>query len=113
MPTRVVVLFLLVMGCAVVEPEPRTPFGNNCPLCSNSGEALHYLLHEANLFGEANEQGISITLDNGRAEIRSESGDKYELRVEGGRIFGVDATGGVLEYEKLEGATISFEREGS
>ena len=98
-------------ACSVVapEPEPWVPYESRCIglLCGNSGETLHYLIHEAHLGGQPNQRDIALrTNANGRAEIFDKFDEPYELHVEGGRIFGVHEDGSVMESDQLEGATL-------
>ncbi|HEY5925222.1 MAG TPA: ADYC domain-containing protein [Kofleriaceae bacterium] len=115
--TKQLCVFVFMVGCSSgVQTSTSEQHGRGdddgdgepCPpyACSNSDELIHYGMHELNLRGEPNAQGVSLTSGpSGRAEILK-NGNSYDLYVENGFIVG--KTGGVvtLAGAALEGAQL-------
>lgn len=97
---RIGLVCLVIAGCTTVEMETsqvEQAAGVPCPpwACANSPEVLHYGLHEANLFGVPDENGISLEVGGPkkRAQIWSASGVPYDLYIEKNRFVGISHDG--------------------
>lgn len=117
MRTTSLVLVFLAVGCAGEPEDPGVIYQTECPpeVCSrNSGEVLRNGMHEANLFGEVDENKMSLAtrppLGKGlrrRALIWDAQGAPYDLYVVNGRISGVNPiTGARISGPGLVGAQL-------
>ena len=120
MRTTSLILVVLAVGCAGV-PEDTVVLQGNCPpsLCSlNSQEVARNGMHEANLFGEIDENKISLETGGSnkrpRAQIWDAGERAWDLHVEHSRLFGVDpSSGAVLKGDGLIGAQLHVLQSGS
>jgi hypothetical protein len=114
--TSPLILLVLAVGCAS-EPPDTVVYAPVCPqsVCGlNSPEVARNGMHEANLFGEPDENKISLETgsnkgrtERARAQIWDAQGHSYDLHVENDRLFGVDPdTGVVLKSDGLIGAEL-------
>lgn len=94
------VCLAVMAGCTIetVETsEVEQAQGGQCPPwgCANSPEVLHYGLHEANLFGKRDKNGLSLERGgpNKRAQIWSAAGVPYDLYIDKNRFVGVSHDG--------------------
>lgn len=105
-------IILVLAGCGVDASSPVTPpthwvpYENICRHieCANSPEVARYGMHDANLFGEWDDNGMHLeTGKSGRVAIWSDAGDIYDLHIEDDRLFGVSGSS-ILKGNLLKGA---------
>lgn len=115
MRTTSLMLVFIAAGCTG-EPEPLgVAYAGQCPpaVCGlNSPEVARNGMHEAHLFGQPDENGISLETsfspkyDSPRAQIWDLAGRSYDLSVHDGRITGRAANGLALSGTGLIGAEL-------
>jgi hypothetical protein len=115
-------IILVLAGCGVdTSPPVVTPpirfvtYESVCRHieCANSPEVARYGMHDANLFGVPDDNGIHLeTGKSGRAVIWSDAGDAYDLHVENDRLFGVRGAT-TLKNHGLKGAYMIVWKDGT
>jgi len=125
MRTKAAIILLVAVGCAGEPEEPGVIYAGDCPKLgcgTNSQEILRNGMHEANLFGVPDKNGMSLETSKPsgtnsgrqRAQIWDSAGHAFDLHVENGQLFGVDPqTNAVLEHGSLAGSSIHVLRNGS
>lgn len=119
MRTTSLLALLLTAGCmGELELSESVAYtGTRCPITicgGNSQEVARNGMHEANLFGEYDENKISLETNHPasanrepRAQIWDAAGQPYDLHVKDGRLLGVDpSSGSILKSENLIGAKL-------
>jgi ADYC domain len=93
--------------------EPTTP----CPpwRCTNSAEVILYGIHELNLFGEPNEQRVTLQLDQFGRAMLFKNNTKYSLHIsKGGFLEGHPYSLGLkISGQQLVGAELRLRYRGS
>jgi hypothetical protein len=95
---RLGLVCVVLAACTTVEMSTvEQEVGGPCPPwgCANSPEVMHYGMHEANLFGKRDHNGLSLQRGgpNKRAQIWSAAGVPYDLYIEKNRFIGVSHDG--------------------
>lgn len=114
MRTKPLLVLVLAAGCTGEVPD-GVAYNTRCSpiVCgANSPEVARNGMHEANLFGEVDDNKIALetrandTLER-RAQIWNIEGRPYDLHVERGQLFGIaSGSGDRLEHERLIGARL-------